>query len=222
MFQVRLKRAIDFVAALLGLIALSPLLLIAALSVAVLDGRPVFFRQVRVGRKGASFSLWKFRTMRSASQGPMITVSGDPRITRTGRFLRKSKIDELPQLLNVLKGEMSLVGPRPDVMEHVKRYSERDLELLNWLPGITSPASLIYANESQILASVDNPQEHYDRVIMPHKNYINLTYAKQASVLSDLKWILYTILHGLGIRPSSLRKAMAELSGGFPSDRTSY
>jgi lipopolysaccharide/colanic/teichoic acid biosynthesis glycosyltransferase len=216
--EVLLKRVIDFTSALVGLVLLSPLLALAAILVAILDGRPVLFTQVRVGRNGVGFSIFKFRTMQLMNSGPMITVSNDPRITRTGRILRKTKIDELPQLYNVLKGEMSLVGPRPDVTEHVKKYSPQHLRVLNLRPGITSPASLIYANESEILASVDNPRLHYDQVIMPHKNSINLIYADQATVLSDLKWILYTIIQGLGFRPAGLVKSLNDLSASAKKD----
>ena len=183
----------DLVAAGLGLALLSPLYLATALAVLLYDGRPVLFRQERIGRGGQPFHLWKFRTMRPASGGPLLTVAGDTRITPLGRFLRRTKLDELPQLWNVLKGEMSLVGPRPEVRRYVERYTPDQRRVLALTPGITDPASLKYFDEERVLAAFPDPESAYIEVIMPQKISLNLHYAAQATFLSDLAVILKSI-----------------------------
>jgi lipopolysaccharide/colanic/teichoic acid biosynthesis glycosyltransferase len=195
-----MKRLFDVVASALGLIVLSPLLLLTALAVRLFDGAPVLFVQERIGRGGKPFRMYKFRTMKVNNGGPQITVGGDARITKTGRALRKTKFDEFPQLWNVLKGEMSFVGPRPEVARYVDLYAPADREILNLKPGITDPASLIYSNESEILARQTDPEKYYVEVVMPHKIAINRAYAKHANLFTDLKMIAYTVLHGLGMK----------------------
>ena len=199
-----MKRAFDFSVAAIALILLSPLLLLVVILVRIFDGAPVFFSQERVGQGGRPFQILKFRTMRVNNHGPQITVSGDARITRTGRILRKSKIDELPQLWNVVKGDMSFVGPRPDVPYHVALYSETERQILDLVPGITGPASLIYSNESEILAKQPDPEKYYEAVLMPHKIQIHKKYAARANFFTDLRMIVSTVLHGLGFRISYL------------------
>jgi lipopolysaccharide/colanic/teichoic acid biosynthesis glycosyltransferase len=190
---MRINRLADLVAAGLGLALLSPLFLATALAILLRDGRPVFFRQERIGRGGQPFHLWKFRTMRPTRSGPLLTIAGDARITPLGRFLRRTKLDELPQLWNVLKGEMSLVGPRPEVRRYVERYTPEQRRVLALTPGITDPASLKYFDEERVLAAFPDPESAYIDVIMPHKINLNLDYAAQANFLSDLGVILKSI-----------------------------
>lgn len=190
-----MKRLFDVLAAVLGLILLGPLFLVVAAAIAVEDGAPVFFRQQRVGRAGRPFQLWKFRTMRVDAEriGGQLTVGHDPRITRVGRWLRRTKIDELPQLINVLRGEMSLVGPRPEVPRYVAMYSPEQRAVLDELPGITDPASLRYYDESAVLATATDPERHYISHVMPEKIRLNLEYAAQATPLTDLLIVLSTL-----------------------------
>jgi len=194
------KRAFDLFWSILGLVVLSPLLVLAALLVKLEDRGPVFFRQVRIGRGGLPFRIWKFRTMvvDAERQGRAITVGRDPRITRMGAWLRDTKLDELPQLLNVVAGDMSLVGPRPEVPRYVELYSEAQRAILALRPGITDLASIKYRHESELLAQAENPDETYVRVLLPDKLRINLAYAARADVWSDFLVILAT----LGLFPS--------------------
>jgi lipopolysaccharide/colanic/teichoic acid biosynthesis glycosyltransferase len=189
------KRAFDLFWSALGLAVISPLLVLAACAVKAQDGGPVFFRQLRVGRGGRPFRIWKFRTMVQDAErlGRAITVGQDPRITRVGRFLRDTKLDELPQLLNVLAGEMSLVGPRPEVPRYVELYSGEQRAILALRPGITDLASIKYRNESDLLAGAENPDETYIQVLLPDKIRINLAYAARAGVWSDFLVILATL-----------------------------
>ena len=183
-------RFFDFIAALLGIVILSPLLLLGILMVLIDSGSPVFFRQERYGRGGEVFSLLKFRTMHlDAHKRGLITVGGrDPRVTRSGYFLRKSKMDELPQLINVIMGDMSLVGPRPEVARYVQLYPEDYEYLLQIRPGITSPASLVFSNENEILSTQSDPETYYREVILPAK--INL----DKSCVSDRRLKNYFLL----------------------------
>jgi lipopolysaccharide/colanic/teichoic acid biosynthesis glycosyltransferase len=189
------KRAFDLFWSLLGLALLAPVLALVALAVKVEDGGPVFFRQVRIGRGGLPFRIWKFRTMvvDAERQGRSITVGRDPRITRVGAWLRDTKLDEIPQLLNVVTGEMSLVGPRPEVPRYVELYTEPQRAILALRPGITDLASIKYRNESELLAQAADPDETYVRVILPDKVAINLSYAARAGVGADFLVILSTL-----------------------------
>ncbi len=164
-------RLIDLLAALVGVVLLSPLYLLGFLMVVLDDGFPVFFRQDRLGKNGRIFRLLKFRTMyQDAHKRGLITVGGrDPRITRSGYFLRKSKMDELPQLFNVINGDMSLVGPRPEVQKYVDIYPEDFAYLLKVRPGMTSPASIAFSNENEILSAQENPEQYYREVVLPEK-----------------------------------------------------
>ena len=189
------KRAFDLFWSALGLAVLSPVLALVALAVKLEDGGPVFFRQLRIGRRGRPFRIWKFRTMvvDADRQGRAITVGRDPRITRVGHWLRDSKLDEIPQLLNVFSGEMSLVGPRPEVPRYVELYTEAQRAILALRPGITDLASIKYRNESDLLGAAENPDETYVQILLPDKIRINLAYASEAGLWSDFLVILATL-----------------------------
>lgn len=188
-----IKRLFDIVCSALGLLLLAPLLLLIALWIRLDSPGPVLFRQTRVGRHGAPFTIHKFRTMRTAP-GSAITVGEDPRITRSGRWLRSSKLDEIPQLWDVLRGAMSLVGPRPELPEYVALYPV-DLreEVLAVRPGITDPASLAFSHEAELLAAAADPEREYREVILPAKLRLSADYAARASLATDLTLILRTL-----------------------------
>ncbi len=194
-FAQTTKRLYDAFFAACGLIVLSPLLLLIAAIIKLADGGAVFYRQVRIGQHGQPFSICKFRTMvsRADGAGPLVTREGDARVTGIGRILRKTKLDELPQLWNVLKGEMSLVGPRPEVPKYVGRYTPEQSRILNLKPGITDLASIHFRNEELLLKNADNVEEFYVRHCIPRKVQLNLEYAQRANVLSDTWIILQTI-----------------------------
>lgn len=188
------KRAFDFLAAFLGLLILALPIAVIALVIWITDGRPILFTQDRVGRGGKFFKIKKFRTMR-VRQTPdsSITVSGDSRVTPIGRSLRRYKLDELPQLWNVLVGEMSLVGPRPDVPGYADRLTGDDRRLLQLRPGITGPATLAYRNEEELLAQADDPVRYNDEVIYPDKVRLNLEYLDHCTWGLDLKYLWQTL-----------------------------
>jgi lipopolysaccharide/colanic/teichoic acid biosynthesis glycosyltransferase len=190
-----LKRAIDLSLALAALVPLSPLLLALAALIKLDDGGPVFYRGVRVGRSGVAFRIYKFRTMvvNADRLGGPSTSDDDPRITRAGRILRRSKLDELPQLLNVLKGEMSLVGPRPEVAQEVALYSAEERALLSVRPGITDWASIRFRDEGAILRGATDPHESYRRVIRPEKMRLALEYVRTASLATDARILVATL-----------------------------
>lgn len=189
------KRIFDFASALLGLIIVSPLLVIVSIAVKLSSAGPVLFRQTRVGRKFQPFRIVKFRTMREGMHGPLITASGDKRVTPVGRLLRLTKIDELPQLWNVLVGDMSLVGPRPEIPEYVERFREDYEEILAVRPGITDPASIEFRREEILLAQSDNPEAKYLSVILPQKLAMAREYVKTRTFFGDLILIFRTIAH---------------------------
>nr|WP_295085609.1 sugar transferase [uncultured Roseateles sp.] len=190
------KRLFDIVCAGLGLLILLPLLIVLALWIKWDSPGPVLFRQERVGRFGKPFYIHKFRSMRvdAPALGPQITVGEDPRITRSGRVLRAAKLDELPQLWDVLRGAMSLVGPRPEVPRYVALYTPAQRELvLSVRPGITDPASLQFRNESEVLARAADPEREYAEVILPAKLKLAGEYVRQASLWTDIRLILATL-----------------------------
>lgn len=189
-------KAIDFLLALIGLIILSPVLILVALFIKLTSKGSVFFMQSRVGKDGKDFKVFKFRSMSNqAEKIGLLTVGGkDKRITAIGYYLRKFKIDELPQLLNVLKGEMSLVGPRPEVRRYVDMYSIDQRKALNVLPGITDYASITYRNENEMLAAASNPEEYYIKEIMPKKIELNFKYINNRSVTEYFKIIGMTLI----------------------------
>ena len=189
-----LKRAFDIVASGLGLLFLSPLFLILAVWIKLDSKGPVFYRQIRVGRNNRDFQLFKFRSMRvGADKQGLITVGGrDPRITRSGYFIRKYKLDQFPQLINVFVGDMSLVGPRPEVRKYVDMYTPEQMKVLSVRPGITDLASIRYRNENELLEQADDPDQYYEQVIMQDKLRINLEHVANHSFLNDIKLIFRT------------------------------
>lgn len=188
------KFVFDRVMALMGLLFLWPVLLVTAVLIKIkMPGGPVIFRQQRVGRNGRLFTMYKFRSMTVGHGGSSVSVAGESRITPLGAKLRKYKLDELPELWNVLTGDMSFVGPRPDVPGYADKLEGEDRLILKLRPGITGPASLKYRNEEEILAQQSNPQQYNDEVIFPDKVRINLEYYHNRSFLGDLKLIFQTI-----------------------------
>lgn len=189
------KRTLDLVAAAIGLLVLAPLFAVIAVVIRRDSPGPVFFRQERVGRGGSPFQIYKFRTMRTDAerQGGQLTVGADPRVTGVGRVLRKYKLDELPQLINVVLGDMSLVGPRPEVPRYVALYDERQRRVLDVRPGITDPASIAYREENALLAAAVDPEATYVREVMPAKLEMNLDYLDRRSLLTDLGIIFDTL-----------------------------
>lgn len=189
-----MKRGFDILMSGLGLIVLSPLFLVIAIWIKLDSPGPVFFRQARVGRFNKDFRIFKFRTMRTdAAPGSLLTVRDDPRITRSGLFLRKYKLDELPQLINVFLGQMSLVGPRPEVRRYVDRWTPEQMHVLDVRPGITDPASIKFRNESDLLAQADDPEKYYIDIIMPEKSRLNLDYVQNHTLPGDISLIFKTI-----------------------------
>lgn len=189
-----MKRAFDIVASGLGLIILSPLFAVLAIWIKADSPGPVFYRQIRVGKNNRDFRLFKFRSMRPDSDKlGLITVGGhDPRVTRSGYYIRKYKFDELPQLINVFIGDMSLVGPRPEVRKYVEMYTADQMRVLSVRPGITSLASIRYRNENDILAAADDPDRAYIEHVMPDKIAIDLEYVGRASFWNDICLIFST------------------------------
>jgi succinoglycan biosynthesis protein ExoA len=190
-----MKRVFDVVLSSVGLLVFSPFLVLISILTLALDGRPVLFRQKRIGFKGEPFEIYKFRTMvrNAESLGKPLTVGDDPRITKVGKWLRKTKLDELPQLFNVLLGQMSFVGPRPEVERYVAYYTPVQRTVLDLVPGITDLASIRYRHESEILNAASDPERTYIEQILPDKIRINLEYASQSNVLRDCGVILKTV-----------------------------
>lgn len=187
------KRLFDVVCSALGLLLLAPALLLIALWIKLDSKGPALFRQTRVGRYGVPFTIHKFRTMR-VEPGAAITVGADPRITRAGRLLRATKLDELPQLWDVLRGAMSLVGPRPELPHYVELYpAEMRERVLSVRPGITDPGSLAFSREAELLAAARDPEREYREVILPAKLALSADYAAHASLATDLRLILRTL-----------------------------
>jgi lipopolysaccharide/colanic/teichoic acid biosynthesis glycosyltransferase len=191
-----LKRVFDIFFSVFGIVLLSPLFFIVALLIIVENGFPVFYTQKRVGKRGVEFSLLKFRTMiKDADKNGLLTVGGrDARITKVGYYLRKTKVDELPQLINVLLGDMSLVGPRPEVKKYTDLYTEKQKRVLSVKPGITDYASIEFVDENDLLGKSENPEETYIKEIMPKKLELNLKYVQQSSLLTDIAIIFRTIV----------------------------
>ena len=189
-----MKRLFDIVASGCGLLVLSPVLLVVAIWIKLDSRGPVFYRQVRVGYKNKDFRILKFRSMRmGADKGSLVTIGGrDPRITRSGYFIRKYKLDELPQLINVFIGDMSLVGPRPEVRHYVDYWTPEQMHVLDVRPGITDPASIKFRNENELMGKAENPEEYYINVIMQEKIKLYLEYVENASFLYDLRLIFKT------------------------------
>lgn len=188
-----IKRLFDIIASFLGLIILSPVFLIISFLILGRMGRPIFFLQKRTGRYGRPFTIYKFRTMTTDHSGSTVSVRGESRITPLGAVLRKYKLDELPELFNVFIGDMSFVGPRPDMPEFFENLNEEEREILNLRPGITGPATLKYADEEALLARVDDPEKYNMEVIWPDKVRINLDYYRNRNFRMDIGIILKTV-----------------------------
>ncbi len=189
-----MKRAFDIIASGLGLIVLSPLFLVLAIWIKLDSKGPVFYRQVRVGYKNKDFRIFKFRSMRvGADKGSLVTIGGhDPRVTRSGYFIRKFKFDELPQLINVFLGDMSLVGPRPEVRHYVDYWTPEQMHVLDVRPGITDPASIKFRNENELMEKAEDPEKYYIEVIMQEKIKLYLEYVEKHSFLYDIGLIFKT------------------------------
>ncbi|MBN3035349.1 MAG: sugar transferase [Bacteroidales bacterium] len=188
------KRLFDIAGSLLGIIALLPLFMVIAIWIAIDSPGVVIFRQRRVGRYGKEFWLLKFRSMhRNSMNKGLLTLPGDPRITGAGRWLRKHKLDELPQLVNILSGRMSFVGPRPEVRKYVELYTESQKKVLTVRPGLTDPVSIAFADENGILERYADPEKAYIEEIMPSKIALNLKYIENRSFFKDLSVILKTL-----------------------------
>ena len=189
-----MKRIFDVIASGLGLIVLSPLFLILAIWIKLDSIGPVFYRQVRVGYKNKDFRIFKFRSMRvGADKGSLVTIGGhDPRVTRSGYFIRKFKFDELPQLINVFLGDMSLVGPRPEVRHYVDYWTPEQMHVLDVRPGITDPASIKFRNENELMEKAEDPEKYYIEVIMQEKIKLYLEYVEKHSFFYDLGLIFKT------------------------------
>ena len=190
-----LKRFFDLILSLMGLLITVPILFLITILIKISSSGPVFYKQVRVGENNKDFEIFKFRTMHvNADKKGLLTVGGrDPRVTSIGYYLRKFKLDELPQLINVFKGDMSFVGPRPEVRQFVNLYSEIQKKVLNVKPVITDLASIEFRNENEILSKVEDPNQYYIDYIMPKKLEINLKYINQRNLLKDFVVIIKTI-----------------------------
>ena len=189
-----MKRLFDVVASGVGLLLLSPLFLLVAIWIKLDSPGPVFYRQVRVGQYNQDFRIFKFRSMRvGADKGSLVTIGGrDPRVTRSGYFIRKFKIDELPQLINVFIGDMSLVGPRPEVRHYVDYWTKEQLRVLDVRPGITDPASIKFRNENELLEKAEDAEKYYIEVIMQEKLRLYLEYVEKHNFWFDIKLIFQT------------------------------
>ena len=188
------KRIFDLASAVILSVLLVPVGICAAIAIRLESPGPVLFRQGRVGKDGRIFDLFKFRSMRLGSEGPIVTAGSDPRITPVGRFLRNWKVDELPQLINVIIGDMSLVGPRPEVPDYVAYYTEDQRRVLTVRPGITGMAQLKFRNEEKLLAGRADVDSYYREVVMQEKLALDLQYIEQRSMILDLKILFRTVL----------------------------
>ena len=209
------KRAFDLISSVVGLIVLLPLLGLIAIAVLIDGGGPVFYKSYRVGKGGRKFKMYKFRTMREGvgDNGPRVTAHDDPRVTSLGKFLRATKINELPQLLNVLKGDMSLVGPRPEDPVFVGVYPDEQNTILSVRPGITSPASILYYDEERLL-SFTKAKDSYVDEIMPRKMRLDLLYVRHHSFLLDMDVLSQTLLYGMPQVRAALVPRMDEILFG--------
>jgi len=202
------KRMFDLILAVLVLLIVSPVLVLCAIAIKIDSRGPVFYRQERVGRFDLTFRIFKFRTMVADADkmGPQITVQRDPRITRVGRFLRVTRLDEFVQMLNIINGDMSLVGPRPEVRRYVDKYTDEQMATLLIRPGVTGSASVAFKDENDMLDHAQDPEATYINEILPVKMAINLQYLKDLSVWEDIKILANTVLCVFNSKPSSKYK----------------
>ena len=188
-----IKRIFDFISSFFFLFLFFPFFILLSILIKIDSKGPIFFTQIRVGKNNKDFLLLKFRTMKVAQENSsLITIGNDNRITNIGNILRKYKLDELPQLINILKGEMSVVGPRPEVRKYVDMYSSSQLEVLSVKPGLTDPSSIKFSNESELLGTAANPEKYYTETLMPLKIEISLNYVRTQTFIGDLKIIFQT------------------------------
>jgi lipopolysaccharide/colanic/teichoic acid biosynthesis glycosyltransferase len=210
--EFSLSSSVERLASVVALAMLAPLLTVIAAAIILENGRPVLFRQTRLGKDGRPFQILKFRSMRSSLRGVRITASTDARITRVGSFLRRYKLDELPQLWNVARGDMSLVGPRPELPEFVDLSVPIWRRVLSVKPGITDVTTLAYRNEQELLARVADPEKHYREVILPAKLDLNAQYIRKRSVLLDIRVLLLTALFSISPKMADARRALRLVS----------
>lgn len=191
-----MKRLFDLFASGLGLVVLCPLFILIPIWIKLDSIGPVYYKQKRVGKANKDFVLYKFRSMSVGSERKCLITIGerDPRVTKSGYFIRKYKLDEIPQLINILIGDMSLVGPRPEVRKYVELYDSEQLKVLSVLPGITDPASIFYRNENELIGIAEDPEKYYIEVIMPEKLKCSLDYIKNQNFFSDIKLIFKTVI----------------------------
>ena len=206
-----IRRVSDVLIAGLGLLVLSPLMLLIAVAVILETGLPVFFAQTRVGRDGKGFRIYKFRKFHARNDvaGPLLTVRNDPRMSRVGRFLERTKLDELPQFYNVLKGDMAIVGPRPDVFAHLDCYTGDYRAMLNYKPGIFGPAQVAFRDAGALYSPHTDPTEFYREKIFPIKADLDLRYYPRRTLLNDVIWIIRGVLAVIGIHPTVRRIPVA-------------
>lgn len=204
------KRGCDIALSAVGIVLLTPVWILIALAIRLGDGGSILFKQERIGRGGIPFRIWKFRTMVPDAQrlGLSVTAGHDPRITQIGRWLRRYKLDELPQLANVLCGDMSLVGPRPEVPRYVALYTPTQRRVLCYVPGVTDPASLEFRNEEELLAGAENVEKFYLEYCIPRKIELNLAYADRATLLGDMAIVARTLCSLLPSATRSHRKGL--------------
>ena len=213
-----LQRRVDFVLACFSLIVLAPLFAAIALLILLDDGRPVFFRQYRVGQHGAPFRILKFRTMKPRTGGLKITAGGDSRVTKLGAWLRRLKLDELPQLVNIIRGDMSLIGPRPEVPEYVEPQTDSWQRVLAVRPGLTDLASLAFRDEEAILGTAAHPEAYYRSVLLPEKLRLNAQYQNSRSLARDLKLLWLTARYSFfprGFNRERILKSLTTEAGEF-------
>jgi lipopolysaccharide/colanic/teichoic acid biosynthesis glycosyltransferase len=209
----RFYSAFEFIIAAVGLLLLLPIVALVSLAILLADGRPVFFMQTRVGRGGRRFQIVKFRSMKTGLKGARITADSDDRVTRVGRILRSYKLDELPQLWNVVKGEMAIVGPRPEVPTFVDLNDPRWQAVLSVKPGITDLATLVFRNEEDVLAKADDTEDYYRRVLLPSKLQLNQHYLQTATVWTNLRIIFLTLRFSFfrsGFDPDRIKRAFLQ------------
>jgi lipopolysaccharide/colanic/teichoic acid biosynthesis glycosyltransferase len=210
--SVSVWRVLDVLIACTALAMLGPIMAIVAVTILLETGRPIFFSQIRLGQSGRHFRMYKFRKFhKDCRTGPCVTVEGDPRLTQLGKYLEKAKLDELPQLWNVLKGDMSIVGPRPEALRFVDCFTRRYLGVLDYKPGIFGPNQFLFRNEGSLYPDKSDPERFYREVLFPLKAEIDLEYFRSRTIAADIEWIIRGVLVVFGLRapPSKFKAVMA-------------
>jgi lipopolysaccharide/colanic/teichoic acid biosynthesis glycosyltransferase len=209
--QTVCRTVVERLLAAVGLALASPLLIFAGAAIVFEDGFPVLFRQTRVGMGGRTFDLWKLRSMRSSPEAALITAANDTRVTKVGRMLRRYKLDELPQLWNIVRGEMSLIGPRPEVPRFVDFHDPQWQRILSVRPGITDVVTLLYRDEEHLLSAASNPEVYYRTVVLPEKMHLNIQYLKHRSLVRDAKLLVLTARYSFipaGFSSETIRRSL--------------